>query len=95
MTQAEGVKKIHPIGEVSEYEKGLIAAAIPELKSNIEKVCSVLNACLGDVLTCSNYRVFRSSKPLSFEHRRVETLTLELLSVSYNLCMCYLSVGEL
>ncbi|KAI8850580.1 lactate/malate dehydrogenase [Chytridium lagenaria] len=32
-----GVEKIHPIGELSEYEKKLYAAAIPELQKNVEK----------------------------------------------------------
>jgi len=32
-----GVEKILPIGNVNEYEKGLIAAALPDLKTNIEK----------------------------------------------------------
>ncbi|TDL26869.1 NAD-malate dehydrogenase [Rickenella mellea] len=31
-----GVEKIHPIGEVSEYEQGLIKAAVPELAKNID-----------------------------------------------------------
>lgn len=33
----EGVEKIHPIGEISEYEKELIAKAVPELQKNITK----------------------------------------------------------
>ncbi|KAJ3113344.1 malate DEHYDROGENASE, NAD-dependent [Phlyctochytrium bullatum] len=33
----EGVAKIHPVPELSDYEKKLLDAAIPELKSNIEK----------------------------------------------------------
>ncbi|KAJ3108234.1 Malate dehydrogenase, cytoplasmic [Phlyctochytrium planicorne] len=32
-----GVEKIHPIGELSAYEKKLYEAAIPELQKNIEK----------------------------------------------------------
>lgn len=33
----EGVKKIHALGNTSEYEKKLIAAGIPELKTSITK----------------------------------------------------------
>ncbi|CAG8456007.1 9289_t:CDS:2 [Paraglomus brasilianum] len=33
----DGVKKIHPVGKVSDYEQELINAALPELKKNIEK----------------------------------------------------------
>ncbi|CAO3645337.1 unnamed protein product [Cunninghamella blakesleeana] len=32
-----GVEKIHGLGEISAYEKELIAKAVPELKKNIEK----------------------------------------------------------
>jgi len=32
-----GVEKIHPIGKVNAYEQGLIDAAVPELKGNINK----------------------------------------------------------
>ncbi|KAJ7667067.1 NAD-malate dehydrogenase [Mycena rosella] len=32
-----GVEKIHPIGELSEAEQGLLEACLPELKKNIEK----------------------------------------------------------
>ncbi|PPQ66598.1 hypothetical protein CVT24_006909 [Panaeolus cyanescens] len=32
-----GVEKIHPIGQVTEYEEKLLAACLPELKKNIEK----------------------------------------------------------
>ncbi|RGB42116.1 NAD-malate dehydrogenase [Rhizophagus diaphanus] len=32
-----GVEKIHPLGNLSEYEKNLLEAAIPELKANISK----------------------------------------------------------
>nr|CAG8619832.1 2149_t:CDS:2 [Entrophospora candida] len=32
-----GVSKIHPIGNISEYEKTLLNVAIPELKANIDK----------------------------------------------------------
>ncbi|KAI0033510.1 NAD-malate dehydrogenase [Vararia minispora EC-137] len=32
----EGVAKIHPLGEITEYEQGLIKAAVPELAKNIE-----------------------------------------------------------
>ena len=38
LLQAKGVEKILPIGEISSFEEGLVAAAVPELKSNIEKV---------------------------------------------------------
>lgn len=34
----EGVKTIHPVGKVSEYEEGLIAAALKDLAKNIAKV---------------------------------------------------------
>lgn len=33
----EGVEKIHPLGEISDYEKELISKAVPELKKNIVK----------------------------------------------------------
>ncbi|KAH8986600.1 NAD-malate dehydrogenase [Lactarius akahatsu] len=33
-----GVERIIPLGKLTEYEKGLIAAAVPELTTNIEKV---------------------------------------------------------
>ncbi|KAH0612536.1 uncharacterized protein H6S33_008916 [Morchella sextelata] len=33
----EGVKKIHPVGKVNEYEEGLIAAALKDLAKNIAK----------------------------------------------------------
>jgi len=39
-----GVEKILPIGEVSSFEEGLIKAAIPELKDNIEKGVAFVNA---------------------------------------------------
>ncbi|KAJ3229153.1 Malate dehydrogenase, cytoplasmic [Chytriomyces hyalinus] len=32
-----GVEKIHPLGELSEYEKKLYAEAVPELQKNIKK----------------------------------------------------------
>ncbi|CAE6475929.1 unnamed protein product, partial [Rhizoctonia solani] len=32
-----GVEKILPLGELSDYESGLVKAAIPELQDNIEK----------------------------------------------------------
>lgn len=34
----EGVKTIHPVGKVNEYEEGLIAAALKDLAKNIKKV---------------------------------------------------------
>jgi len=37
VSQKEGVAKIHPIGKMSAYEQKLYDAAIPELKSNIQK----------------------------------------------------------
>lgn len=37
-----GVSKIHPIGNISEYEKTLLNAAIPELKANIDKGVSFI-----------------------------------------------------
>jgi hypothetical protein len=40
--QPSGVEKILPIGDVTEYEKGLIAAALPDLETNIEKVRKAL-----------------------------------------------------
>jgi malate dehydrogenase len=33
----DGVEKIHPIGELSAYEKKLYDALVPELKNNIKK----------------------------------------------------------
>jgi malate dehydrogenase len=33
----EGVKTIHPMGKLNEFEKKLYAAAVPELKKNIQK----------------------------------------------------------
>ncbi|EJD36197.1 malate dehydrogenase [Auricularia subglabra TFB-10046 SS5] len=33
----EGVQKIHPLGNLSSYEQGLLKAAIPELEDNIAK----------------------------------------------------------
>ena len=40
----EGVAKINPIGKVTEFESGLIKAAIPELQKNIETVCCSLGS---------------------------------------------------
>ncbi|KAI8052391.1 malate dehydrogenase, NAD-dependent [Syncephalis plumigaleata] len=39
----EGVGKIHEIGAITDFEKGLVAAAIPELKKNIAKGVSFVN----------------------------------------------------
>ncbi|KAJ3166033.1 Malate dehydrogenase, cytoplasmic [Geranomyces variabilis] len=39
----EGVSKIHDIGPMSDYEKKLYEAAIPELKKNIEKGIQFVN----------------------------------------------------
>jgi len=36
--QLNGIKKILPIGELNEYEKGLLKSAIPELQESITKV---------------------------------------------------------
>jgi hypothetical protein len=36
--QPEGVEKIHPLGQITEAERALIDAAVPELASNIDKV---------------------------------------------------------
>jgi len=33
----EGVAAIHPIGKLTEFEQGLIKAALPELQGNISK----------------------------------------------------------
>jgi malate dehydrogenase len=41
---AGGVKVIHPIGKVTEIEQGLIAAALPELQTNIEKGVAFIEA---------------------------------------------------
>jgi len=40
--KVEGVKAIHPLGKVTEGERVLIEAALPELVGNIEKVCYFL-----------------------------------------------------
>nr|CAG8555839.1 9441_t:CDS:2 [Entrophospora candida] len=37
-----GISKIHPIGDISEYEKTLLNAAIPELRANINKGVSFI-----------------------------------------------------
>jgi malate dehydrogenase len=39
VTQPDGVKKIHPLPKLNDFEKKLLQAAIPELKGNISKVC--------------------------------------------------------
>lgn len=36
--QPNGIEKILPLGELNEYEKGLLKAAIPELEGSISKV---------------------------------------------------------
>ena len=33
----EGVKQIHPVGQVNEYEQGLLEACLTDLKKNIQK----------------------------------------------------------
>ncbi|KAH8915995.1 putative MDH1-malate dehydrogenase precursor, mitochondrial [Atractiella rhizophila] len=38
-----GVSKVLPIGELNHYEKQLLDNALPELKANISKVCSVVH----------------------------------------------------
>ncbi|ORX96658.1 malate dehydrogenase, NAD-dependent [Basidiobolus meristosporus CBS 931.73] len=40
----EGVKKILPIGDISEFEKKLLAEAIPQLKSNVQKGVEFVSA---------------------------------------------------
>ena len=42
--QPEGVASIKPLGKLTDYEKGLIDAAIPELATNIEKGVSFISA---------------------------------------------------
>jgi malate dehydrogenase len=38
MWQPNGVEKILPLGNLTAYERQLIAAAVPELATNIDKV---------------------------------------------------------
>jgi len=38
-----GVEKIFPLGNISDYEKSLIQAAVPELESNIQKGIGFIN----------------------------------------------------
>lgn len=33
----EGIKQVHPLGDLSEYEQGLLSKALPELKGSIAK----------------------------------------------------------
>ena len=40
--QPLGVVSIKPLGKTTEAEKELVSAAIPELKTNIDKVCVTL-----------------------------------------------------
>ena len=40
--QPHGVVSIKPLGKITEAEKQLVSAAIPELKTNIDKVCIAL-----------------------------------------------------
>jgi len=40
--QSTGVSKILPLGNITEFEKKLIDAALPELATNIEKVFFLL-----------------------------------------------------
>ena len=39
VNQAGGIEKILPIGEIDDYEKTLLGAAVKELGPSIEKVC--------------------------------------------------------
>ncbi|KAK9767396.1 Malate dehydrogenase, cytoplasmic [Basidiobolus ranarum] len=39
----EGVQKIHPVGEISEFEQKLLNEAIPQLKTNIQKGIQFVN----------------------------------------------------
>ena len=41
--QSGGVSRILPLGKVTEFEKKLINAALPELTANIEKVLFLLS----------------------------------------------------
>jgi hypothetical protein len=41
--QSGGVSRILPLGKVTEFEKKLISAALPELATNIEKVLFFLS----------------------------------------------------
>ena len=36
--QPEGVAKILPLGKLTDFEQGLVKAAVPELATNIDKV---------------------------------------------------------
>lgn len=49
--QPEGVVKIHALGKITEDEKELIKAAVPELKTNIDKVNCTLNSTTNVVFT--------------------------------------------
>jgi len=61
----DGVSKILPLGDVTEFERKLIDAALPELATNIEKVLFLfLLRCPGDLVWLF-YRVSRSSLPPS------------------------------
>jgi malate dehydrogenase len=39
-SQTGGVHKILPLGPITEYEKKLVQAALPELATNIDKACN-------------------------------------------------------
>lgn len=39
-----GVEKIHSLGAITEYEQGLVKAAVPELEGNISKGVAFINA---------------------------------------------------
>lgn len=58
----EGVKTIHPVGKVNDYEKGLIAAALEDLAKNIAKASfaplSSFRKCF--LLTSRKYRARNS-----------------------------------
>ena len=62
--QPYGVEKIIPLGNLSDYEKQLVAAAVPELATNIEKVCSSTGRSCLMPLAYSCFRAPRSRGPL-------------------------------
>jgi hypothetical protein len=42
LIQPNGIEKILPVGDLTDYEQGLFKAAIPELQESITKVRSML-----------------------------------------------------
>ena len=44
VVQVNGISKILPIGKLSEYEAGLLAAVIPELQGSISSTSRVLSS---------------------------------------------------